>query len=316
MVRIWMNHWFSTAYHIINLIKVDSEFYVIGSNDKKYSIIQNACDEWYEEPILLVDDYIDYCLDFCKKHSVDVFIPRRKMEEISKNREKFERLGVKLLLDSYELISVLNHKEQAYQTLQNCKNVKVPEYYVVENVDELRIAYERLNKKYNRVCYKHVMDEGGLSFRTIDSIDQVIKRLPSTFSKMMVMPYLPGFEVSVDCLMTQSGLIAVPRIKGPTRDELVHFDDEILLMCEEILERFPLQYPCNIQFKYLDEIPYFLEVNTRMSGGIQMGCLASNINIPNIAVHKLLGHQKDWTCDRTIKRVSYIETPQIIRSWE
>lgn len=34
MIRIWMNHWFSTAYNIVNLIKQDDpDFYVIGTNE-------------------------------------------------------------------------------------------------------------------------------------------------------------------------------------------------------------------------------------------------------------------------------------------
>ena len=36
----------------------------------------------------------------------------------------------------------------------------------------------------------------------------------------------------------------------------------------------------------LDRIPYFLEVNTRMSGGIQMACYASGVNIPQLCIEK------------------------------
>lgn len=33
MIRIWFNHWFSTVYEIIRLIKKDnSKFYIIGTN--------------------------------------------------------------------------------------------------------------------------------------------------------------------------------------------------------------------------------------------------------------------------------------------
>lgn len=65
-----------------------------------------------------------------------------------------------------------------------------------------------------------------------------------------------------------------------------------------------LECPCNIQFKYLDDIPYFLEINTRMSGGIQMSCLASGVNIPNLAINKLLGRKKDWNNNKEGKCIS------------
>ena len=43
MVRIWMNHWFSTAYNIVNLIKQDDpEFFVIGSNENVGRSVMNG----------------------------------------------------------------------------------------------------------------------------------------------------------------------------------------------------------------------------------------------------------------------------------
>lgn len=76
MVRIWMNHWFSTAYNIVNLIKQDDpEFFVIGSNENVGSPIRTVCDEWYHEPTLKDDTYVDYCVEFCREHYVDVFLP-------------------------------------------------------------------------------------------------------------------------------------------------------------------------------------------------------------------------------------------------
>ncbi|MDD5935651.1 MAG: ATP-grasp domain-containing protein [Clostridiales bacterium] len=332
MIRVWFNHWFSTAYNIINLLKEDeTEIIVIGSNQRKHSVIQNACDEWYEEPALDGEEYIHFCLQFCQEHQIDVFIPRRKLVDISKHIEQFKKIGVKVMVDPYERIQSLNNKELAYQLFQGHPRIKVPEHIIVRSVEEFQKAYDILSKQYEKVCFKLVQDEGGMSFRVIDNSVDIANALnvyPSTkislkvalqalkerkeFKEIMMMPYLPGYEISVDCLKTVDGIIAVPRKKGPSRDESIEFDEDILQMCYDILEVVPLEYPCNIQFKYLDQIPYFLEVNTRMSGGIQMGCLAAGVNIPNIALNKLLGIQKSWQIDRSTKRVSYIEIPQIV----
>jgi hypothetical protein len=85
-------------------------------------------------------------------------------------------------------------------------------------------------------------------------------------------------------------------------------------MCKEVLGKAPIEYPVNIQFKYIDHIPYLLEVNTTMSGGLQMSCLAAKVNIPIIAIHKVLGIHKEWSIDRTSKKVSYVEIPQLINA--
>ena len=73
-----------------------------------------------------------------------------------------------------------------------------------------------------------------------------------------------------------------------------------------------MEFPCNIQFKLEGDEPYLLEINTRMSGGLQMSCLAAGVNIPNIALNKLLGRDIPWSLRRENKLVSYIEMPDLV----
>ncbi len=332
MVRVWFNHWFSTSYRLIELMKQDSEeVYVIGSNTQKDSVIQLVCDEWYEEPRLDGEEYIEYCLAFCKEHKIDVFVPRRKMVEISKNRARFESIQTRVMVDDYETIEILNDKVKAYDLFADLDCVKIPEYHLVNDVNSFEKAYESLKENHDRICIKFVRDEGGMSFRKIvDKVDKFAKlrmypgsdvaydelvevlKEQGEFDDLMVMPYLPGDEISVDCLDTSDGLIAIPRVKGNARHEYVDFDEHILNMTRKVMEKVKLKYPCNIQFKIKDDIPYLLEINTRMSGGLQMSCLAADVNIPNIALNKILGKRTDWSMDTGRKTVSYIEIPKII----
>ena len=78
-VIIWFNHWFSTAYHMVNMIKDDNntEFYIIGTNGNEENVMKTVCDYWEKEPDFLSDEeYVQYCLEFCQRHSVNIFIPR------------------------------------------------------------------------------------------------------------------------------------------------------------------------------------------------------------------------------------------------
>ncbi|MDE6915841.1 MAG: ATP-grasp domain-containing protein [Lachnospiraceae bacterium] len=333
MIKVWFNHWFSTSYRLIELMKEDAreQIYVIGSNRQRDSVIQKVCDEWYEEPDIDGEEYLAFCLEFCREHKVDAFVPRRKMVEISQNRERFSQLGVRVMADAYDTIALLNDKAAAYTFFKDCGGLHIPDFFVVNQYDAFEQAYRRLRADYGQVCVKFVSDEGGMSFRKIvDQVDPLRQlrtypgssiafetlaetlRAAKTFDDMMVMPYLPGKEISVDCLQTGKGLIAIPRTKGAARHEYVAYNAEILRMAEHIAERTGLQCPCNIQFRFMDDVPFLLEVNTRMSGGLQMSCLAAQVNIPNIALNKLFGREIDWTMDRAEKTVSYIELPQII----
>ena len=333
MIRVWFNHWFSTSYRLIELMKedADEQVYVIGSNRQKDSVIQLVCDEWYEEPDVDGGEYIGFCLEFCEEHHIDAFVPRRNMVEISRNIARFEQIGVKVMADDYAVIKLLNDKAAAYDFFRDCDGLRIPPFIIANNVSQFEQAYKKLRENYEQVCVKFVKDEGGLSFRKIAenvdrfrqlkiyqgsgiSYEMLTEALGSTaeFDDLMVMPYLPGNEISVDCLQTKKGLIAIPRNKGAARHERVEYRPEILQMTDTIMRRITLKYPCNIQFKLKDDVPYLLEINTRMSGGLQMSCMAAQVNIPNIALNKLLGHDIDWTMDRTERTVSYIELPRII----
>jgi len=334
MIRVWFNHWFSTSYRLIELMKQDEEeqIYVIASNKQIDSVIQKVCDEWYRDSSADGEEYLQYCLDFCKEHKIDVFVPREKMVEISQNIDRFTEIGVKVMVDDYYIIKLLNDKAATYDYLRGCVGVNIPAYKMVNTADEFEAAYLELKKDHDQVCVKFVKDEGAMSYRRIiDHVDR-FKRLriypgaevtyddyvgalreADHFDDLMVMPYLPENEISVDCLNTADGLIAVPRFKGPARHEKIVFDEKILEMTRIIMDKVDLQYPCNIQFKLKDEIPYLLEINTRMSGGLQMTCEAEKINIPNIALNKVIGKRVKWSFEPEEKVVSYIEIPKIIR---
>lgn len=332
MATIWLNHWFSTAYNIINMIKENEpNFRIIGTNKNEKSPIMSVCNEWYQEPLITGKDYVDFCLDFCKKHDIDVFLPRREMLTISKYKQNFINAGIRVMVDDYAAIHVLNQKDEAYEVFKNEKIGYVPDYFVVTNTNQFERAYLKLTEKYQQICFKFVKDEGGKSYRLIDnnkqgysslykkqttriSFDDVFNILKEhdIFSPIMLMPYLPDEEISIDCLKTSSGIITIPRVKDATRIEKVRYDEQLVQTCHQIINRFNLEQPCNIQFKYLSGIPYILEVNTRMSGGIQMGCMVSGINIPKIAVNKLLDIDIPWIDNRIEKDITHVEVPIIL----
>ena len=196
-------------------------------------------------------------------------------------------------------------------------------------------AYNSLKEKYSSVCFKFVSDEGGNSFHRIVDHENAFSALRwnqgsritfrkaysalcevERFDPVMVMTYLPGEEISVDCLKTKDGIIAVPRYKGSSRAERIKYDPDIIRYCSDFYSKVDLEMPCNIQFKFSGQVPYFLEVNTRMSGGVQMSYVGSGINIPNIAINKLLGRPREWHCENRECIVSYAEIPMLISDAE
>jgi biotin carboxylase len=331
-VRVWLNHWFSTAYHIIELICRDDalNFYAIGSNYDEKCVYKRVCDEFYTEPRDESGErYVDFCLNFCRSHGVEVFAPRRGMLAIGERLREFDAMGTKVLVErDAETLKSLNDKARFYAECGKRNIGVIPPHVVVNTASEFEEAYRTLKTDAGRNCFKFSRDEGAASFHVIDdtiwnadglwrnagakiTYENALTMLKNAgrFPDLLLMPYLPGEEVSVDCLRTAHGDIVVPRYKSRGRTEEIRFDDEITRTCEQLMEMLDLRCPFNVQFKYEGRVPYLLEVNTRMSGGIQLSCLALGVNMPNIAVNQLLGIDKGWAFEKRNALVSYVETP-------
>lgn len=332
-MTIWFNHWFSTAYHLINMMRegLDERCCVIGSGTNDVSVFRTACDEWHIEPADIGgEEYAQWCVDFCREHGVDVFVPRRGLVEIISRASDFEAAGIRLFADSCsETARRLDDKIQTYEMLRGICPELIPPVFEAKDLEEFRAAYETLKPDWDRVCYKLTIDEGARSFRVID---QKIETIGGLYAKpgskitylaacsvlseydfkipVLVMPYLGGSEISCDCLATEQGKLIIPRYKTGKRYSIVKFDEEIMSACGRIMDEIRLKMPMNIQFKCDGDRPYLLEINPRMSGGLQLSCRATGINLPAIALNQLLGRETEWKYPEiTEQKVAHIESP-------
>ncbi len=335
--RIWFNHWFSTAYRFIELLqKEDNSIEIIGSSRTEYAVYKVLCKEFYVEPFEMSDiEYAQWCIDFCKEHKIDVFIPRRGRVPISDRIEDFEKIGVKVLMDrNSNLMHQLDDKFETAKIFRDNNICKVPELYCVNTYEEFERAF-KLIKNHNeedRVCIKYSKDEGATSFRVIDDVVDNIKSLRlgeglkvsyqkisnmlksvDFFDDLIVMPYLKGPEISVDSLMTHKGFIGISRYKVGTRGTQVEFDKNLYNISKKFAEVTGLTMPYNLQVRWHNDELYLLEVNTRMAGGTYKSCL-TGINIPYIALCELLGVDFEMPNVQNIQSmlVSEIETPIIL----
>jgi len=302
----------------------------IGSSRSEICVFTTACDEKYPEPKKInLSCYIDFCLDFCIRHNINIFVPRHNLSGIVKNYREFEKIGVKLFADTNtDTSEILDDKILTYKKISEiCPDI-IPEYFQADNIGDFADIYENLRKKYRRICYKLAVDEGACSFRIIDeNLDSISALLnspnhkisPDTAEKILseydfkipviVMPYLDGVEISADCLNTPDGNIIIPRYKNGRYEEII-FDENIMRICNDIINSMNIKMPLNIQFKCMNNKPYLLEINPRMSGGLQLSCFASGINIPDIALNQLMGINIPWKYpDFSSKKIANLETP-------
>lgn len=342
-MRVWFNHWFSTAYRLIEEIKNGCEqnnipVEIIGSNRLDICVYKEVCDEFYIEPDINIskENYAKWCLNFCREHKIDVFMPRREREEISKYMDDFNKLNVKIVTDkNTELLELLEDKFETAKFFEKHNICKTPKIIIVNNVDEFKNAYAVLKEEFpnDRICIKYNKDEGATSFRVIDDIiddisslktgvglkisyNQAISMLGSVdnFDDLIVMPYLKGPEISIDSLMTKNGFIGLTRQKVGSRCTKVEFNQKFYDISKKFAEISKLTMPYNLQLRYHNNEWYLLEVNTRMAGGTFKSCM-TGINIPYIALCELLDIPFTIPEIKEVKEiiVNEIETPIIVK---
>jgi biotin carboxylase len=116
---------------------------------------------------------------------------------------------------------------------------------------------------------------------------------------LMVLPYLPGPEVSVDVLADRAATIlaAIGRSKTSRRRVIVN-DLAARHVAETLVAAHGLSYLSNTQVRYwqgpgdTEPQPYLLEVNTRVSGGLFQTRL-SGLNLPWAAIRVIRGLDPD-----------------------
>lgn len=312
--RIWFNRTFSTASHYVEMIRNNSdnqEFEIYATHPKRHSLMLQIADYSELEPKLPLDQYPAYCLEFCRKHEIDIFIPHFGLREIASYKEEFEQIGTKVMLGGdEELLNIVSDKGALFRSLQSVEGLTLPEYFVVNTAAAFEEAYYSLKSKGHQVCFKPVSGEGGAGFRIVDEqrktlkslydsitphlfLEDVLRVLSSVdhFDSLMVMELLNGHEYSVDCLGAKDELLAaIPRKKVEGRIRALEDNKHLIELSHAIHKQLPLQYNFNIQFIYQGDIPKLLEINPRTSGGLYVSCL-SGINFPYLALKSLLGQE-------------------------
>lgn len=336
MTNIWFNRWFSVAYHYMNMIRNNPDqeaFRCYGTHPDIRHMSLQGCDHAETEPALEGEAYVEFCLEFCRRHDIDVFIPRLHMFDIAKHVHKFDEIGTKVMVcRDLELLKSLIDKDKFYASIEGKGIVEIPDYRVARTAEQFKNAYEELTAKGHRVCFKPTQAEGGMGFRIIaeqrDPLQEIYSwvTLKTTFEQayqtfasvesfedIMVMELLEGDEYSIDCLANSEGklLTAIPRRKSSGRVYLLEEIPELLEIAERIASSCRIPYAFNIQVKYNHGIPKLLEINPRMSGGLYITCL-SGVNLPYYAVKSVMGQPFDMPLPQFGIAASYVEQPIVL----
>ena len=304
------------AAGILKCLEQDKNVHVVSADADpeatgKYLVKEFVCIPTADKP-----DFTDKVLSICREKNIHVLMPlvTKELIPLSQHIKEFELAGTKLLVSSTASLEIANNKSRLYEFLQ-WRGLKIPDFRVVENVEQFQNAVAELGHPSKQVCFKPSVSNGSRGFRIIteqfNEADILFNQKPSNvfirlndalrvlssapFPELLVSQYLPGDEYSVDCLCNQgNALLVLPRLRKKmvngisVKGEFVR-EDKIIDYCTRIIKELQLHGNIGIQVKANDEGEFLvLEINPRVQGTISAS-LGAGVNLPLLAVKQELG---------------------------
>jgi hypothetical protein len=327
--RVWFNKSLSSIHGILIQLRdgLGGNLVLIGSHTRADFGPLVECDIVEMEPEGLASTaYVDWCLAFCSRHRVQVFVPGRRREYIADERAAFEALGTRLIVaGDGETLRLLEDKGRFLECVPS--GVRVHRFQRVRTWAEFEAACAALEEAGLAVCFKPAVGIFGVGFHILDEGMTPLKRLlrsephriskgelrgvleaAGSFPELLVMEYLDGAELSVDVLAEEGevkGMVCrrkpfhgARRVSGTSRlevadeglSQVMMREPEVEAMVRVLVKYFRLGGLLNVQFRSRAEVPErpcLLEINGRMSGGLPYVAL-SGVNLPLLAVRAAL----------------------------
>lgn len=338
-MRIWFNKTFSTIHAVFRNLRQSTpcgEITLICTHTNSHAAAFLAADESYLEPADLNEqDYLEWCVVFCREHNIQLFWPGKEAAFISKHHEFFQAIGVQVLsVADFDTLSLLHNKADFYAAL-SANVAQTMDFIAVNDRDAFDSAVADLSIKHQTLCVKPAESVFGLGFRVLDtqrdSITQLLKgveyQIPlqelrqgmmntPEFVTLLVMEHLGGSEWSVDCAGRHGELLcAVQRKKSQLAGggQMIDNNADIASMTARLAAHYRLNGLFNIQFKEGVNGVRLLEINPRPSGGFGMACL-SGANLAQIALHSIKGEPFQPPTIRYGLRVNEVNTPVVMQA--
>ena len=213
--------------HLKNLKRINTKVISTDIND-------DALGKYFADLFFKVSNggsssFIKELINICKKNKVDIIIPFSDEEalNLSKNINKFNKLGVKVLVSNYKITKFVSNKLNLMEFIKK-KKIDYPKFFSPKSIKQLNYSLKKLGYPKKKVVFKPVDQRGGRGFRILnanfDEYDEVTKQkkelfitkerlekiiLEKNFSKnFILMEYLEGEDFNIDVLANNGEIIS------------------------------------------------------------------------------------------------------------
>ncbi len=297
-------------------------YHIIGTDISPLSTGLYQADEGYTVPRADDRSYIATLLDLCAARNVKALIAGSEPEMlvISRNRSLFAEIGVLVLLNTEDIITLCMDKWKTFAFLQE-RGFSVPRSFLINDLS----IVEEIDTDMFPVVIKPASNGGGSRHAYIaqdrdelrffcnyimkDGLDPIVQEYVGTPDSEYTVGVLSTFDgVFVNSIAVKRDLTIGMSVRLKVRNRTQKSDlsssliissgysqgqidifPEVCGVCENIAAALKSRGPLNIQCRYFKGKVYTFEINPRLSGTSSLRAMVG-FNEPDILIrHHLMG---------------------------
>lgn len=324
----------------------NNDLNVLASHRSRRLEIFEFADQYFLEPSTADHDDAalprwQFVLEQAKQHNVKVLLTGRNSIDYEAEREQFDQAGIRLLTGATS-VEMLNKIDDKFQFIQHCNahHIPVAEGWRFDNLDELTQLLAKHSDK--RLCVKPVtgifaqgfwrLDTGTTADgndKHYDSFEHLYftdnkkittEQYISAYSQsvmvhqrpipMLLMPYLPGQEYSIDVVCERGEVLAAVTRHKVGKVQHIGYDTSVMDVVTPLIKAFDCDGIVSVQTKQdADGVHRVLEINSRPSGGIGY-TKHSGVDLTQVGFAYWLG----WSDKPKLEAIAKQITPCQVRS--
>ena len=250
-------------------------------------------DKFYLVPKIDSPNYIDKLLEICKKEKIDCLFALidPELSLISKNTEKFIKIGTTPLISSYESVELAFDKYKMFKYLES-NGFKTAKTYIdkstfYKDLDNDEISFP--------VFVKPIKGSASINISKVSTKEE-IELLFSLYNDLIIQEFMDGEEIGADVYIDPISqkvvsIFTKEKIKmraGETDKSRSFKDEKLFQLIKQVVEKIGYVYMIDMDIFKINGEYYISEINPRFGGGYPHA-YESGVNFPKLIVNSMNG---------------------------
>lgn len=267
---------------------------LIATDLSPYAPAMYFADKRYLMPPIDDAEYIEKVLEICKKENVSAVMTfiDPEIELLAKNRNKFEAIGVEVLVPYKETAELCFDKFLMFKYLQKCN---IPTVNTYGSFQEFEVAYNSGIIDFP-VFVKPRTGSGSVGARKVANITELAEAVTND-ETLIIQEFMNCTDLDADVYVDTISHKAVSaflkrkletRIGGASKT-ISFIDNELFEFIQKICGVFKFSGPIDMDFFYCDGKYYLSEINPRF-GGAYLHAYGAGVDFIRLIENNLNGN--------------------------